>query len=369
MTGIIVAFLFGSIAAPALFGHGLSVLVWKRSRGWAAAGILVLGFAAIVNVSNSLDAVIGRNAKTYSELAAAKQTRANQEAEKTRLDTRRAKIDTQGYVTTSAEQAQAATDAVTAAATATKAECGDGGIHRGKECRRLEGVEATKRTEQGRVLANRALTLEIERIDKRLGELAIELAKPIGITDANTTQQGGAMALARLFRLPTTWGELLADWKMLVLSAILDLVVMLSYVYYEVLGWQTREERKQSKEAPPTTSASTEEATIEPPPKPRLVASQADPPPVSLIKFAGQALRRVKRKVLLDEIDFYWAYWQHCELNKGRALTPKEAIGPIDHLCRDCKIPIKVVGTKRYLVGVELVNKEQRAHAIEEAQP
>src|SRR5262245_2795502 len=73
--GLIVAFLYGAIAFAGMFGHGLCVLIWKRSRLWAAAGVLVLGTAAIVNISNSLDAVIGRSAKTYSTLAVAKQTR------------------------------------------------------------------------------------------------------------------------------------------------------------------------------------------------------------------------------------------------------------------------------------------------------
>jgi hypothetical protein len=248
-TGLIVAFLYGAIAFAGMFGHGLCVLIWKRSRLWALAGIAILGGAAIVNISNSLDAVIGRSSKTYSTLAAAKQARANLEAEKARREKRRDAIERQGYKTTSEAQEKAANDAVAAAERATEAECADGGIHRGRECRRLEAVEARKRTDQAATLANRALTVEIEGIEKRLEEIAVELAKPTGITDASAAQQGGAVALARLFKLPTTWADFLADWKMLVLSAILDLIVILSFVYYEVLSWQTREDRRRAKAA------------------------------------------------------------------------------------------------------------------------
>ena len=68
MTGIIVAFLFGSYPQHPPCSVTASACWYGSAVGArTAAGILVLGFAAIVNVSNSLDAVIGRNAKTYSE--------------------------------------------------------------------------------------------------------------------------------------------------------------------------------------------------------------------------------------------------------------------------------------------------------------
>ena len=373
---VIVSVLFASLAFGALFGHGLCVLVWKRSRGWAVVGILTLGAAAIVNISNSLDAVIGRSAKTYSMLAVAKATRANQEAEQKRLENRRTKIETQGYTTTSDEQAQAAKDAVAAAEKASKAECGEGGFHRGKECKRLESVEAGKRTEQAKVLANRALTVEIATIGTRLDALAIELAKPVGTTDANTAQQGGAVALVRLFRLPTTWADFLADWKMLALATLLDLLVILAFVFYEVLGWPTREDRKQAKEAAkapapkPERQAPVIDITPEPERGPAQVptvparvpmrsrpklASTTKQPRGPVLDFLHEGLEIVDGPTRTEMPDACIGYVAWCKAKSLRPVSPDEFFNEMTNLCLQFGIPIQEEAGCTYLANVRLV--------------
>jgi hypothetical protein len=369
-TGLIVAFLYGAIALAGMFGHGLCVLIWKRSRVWAVAGVAILGGAAIVNISNSLDAVIGRSSKTYSTLAAAKQARANLDAEKIRREKRRDVIEGQGYKTTSEAQEKAANDAVAAAEKATKAECGDGGIQRGRECRRLEAVEVGKRTEQAATLANRALTVEIESIEKRLAEIAIELAKPTGITDANTAQQGGAVALARLFKLPTTWAEFLADWKMLVLSAILDLIVILSFVYYEVLSWETREERRKAKAAVSAPVAQvapiidiTPRHEVPVPavptrvpvrPRPKL-ASTTKQPLGSVLDFLHEAVEIVVRATRLEMSDAYIGYVAWSKAKSLRPMSPGEFFNEMADLCGQFGIPIQEEAGCVHLVNVRIV--------------
>src|SRR5439155_18019389 len=69
-------------------------------------------------------------------------------------------------------------------------------------------------------------------------------------------------ALARLFRLPTTWADLIADWKILVLSSTLDALVITAMIFYEVLGWPTREEKKRAKQALATTAPTTTFADV-----------------------------------------------------------------------------------------------------------
>ena len=308
--------------------------------------------------------------------------RANLEAEKARREKRRETIERQGYKTTSEAQEKAANDAATAAEKAAKAECGDGGVHRGKECRRLEGVETGKRSEQTATLGNRALTVEIESIEKRLAEIAVELAKPAGIADANAAQQGGAVALARLFKLPTTWGDLIADWKMLALSAILDLIVILAFVYYEVLGWQTREERKATKEATKTgiavanvsatptcsenVSPEPEIIDITPEPAPatparvpvrprRKLAASTRQPIGSVLDFLHEAVEIVEGATRIDMSDVCIGYVAWCKVKSLRPMRPGEFFNEMSDLCAQFGIPIQEEDGSVYLVNVRLV--------------
>ena len=61
------AFLFGVIAAGGLFGHAVALRIWRLSKFWSLAIYLVCGGALIINLSNSLGALAGRNSRSEAE--------------------------------------------------------------------------------------------------------------------------------------------------------------------------------------------------------------------------------------------------------------------------------------------------------------
>jgi hypothetical protein len=64
-----IAFLFVVIAAGGLFGHAVSVRLWPINRLWSVLVGLACGAALIINLSNSLGALAGRNSRSAAESA------------------------------------------------------------------------------------------------------------------------------------------------------------------------------------------------------------------------------------------------------------------------------------------------------------
>jgi hypothetical protein len=144
VNGAILAFLFAAVAAGGLFGHAVAVRIWRIHRGWS----VILGmfcFAALVlNISNSLGAIAGRDDKTLAERAKVKETRADDRADLKRLSAEREALPK--FVATTAEAVKAARDAVTAAERIHAAECGNGDRkQRGPNCRTRETEKQNKR--------------------------------------------------------------------------------------------------------------------------------------------------------------------------------------------------------------------------------
>lgn len=376
-TGIIVAFIYAGLAGGALFGEGFCVQVWLRSRGLAIAGGAVLGIAAIINISNSLDAVVGRGAKTYAAMAAAKETRAGNKDEKDRLEARR---ESMTFTPASDDAVEAAKDAVASAEAAMKAECGNGDPKlRGRFCRDRESDERTARADLKTVIEQNELTKEAARIDARIGDLTQALSKVEGIQDAEAAQQGGSIAIARLFRLPTTWAGWIADWKMLVLSAVLDLMVMVAFVFYEVLGWPTREERKKPHQPSPPTAptpsmsipakAQAIDRTPEPVaptepkphpqspvpdrPRPRLAAATKQPVGAVLdFLHDGTDIQAGARTEMADAFLRYSAW---CKTHTLRVMGVGEFVDAMDKCCKQFGIRTAVESDAHYLLDVQLL--------------
>jgi hypothetical protein len=71
------AFLFGVIAAGGLFGHAVAVRVGRVSKPWAVMIVMVCGAALVINLSNSLAALAGRNSRSAAESANQSRARPN----------------------------------------------------------------------------------------------------------------------------------------------------------------------------------------------------------------------------------------------------------------------------------------------------
>src|SRR5262249_21403019 len=142
----------------------------------------------------------------------ATETRSSNEAEKAKIEQRR---DERIFTPTTEEMVQTARETVTAAEKAAQTECGNGDRkQRGKLCHEREADERKARDVLKVALEQRALTVADEKDERRLAELNTALDKPEGVQDADTIKHGGSLALARLFRVPTSWADLIADWKM-----------------------------------------------------------------------------------------------------------------------------------------------------------
>jgi hypothetical protein len=63
------AFLFGVIATGGLFGHAVSVRLWPISRFWSVIVGVACAGALIINLSNSLGALAGKDSRSAAEAA------------------------------------------------------------------------------------------------------------------------------------------------------------------------------------------------------------------------------------------------------------------------------------------------------------
>jgi hypothetical protein len=129
LNGAILAFLFAGLAAGGLFGHAVAVHIWRIHRGWSFTLGLICVAALVLNISNSLGAIAGRDDKTIAERSKVKETRADDRADLKRLAAEHDALPK--FVATTIEAVRAARDAVTSAERIRAAEC----EKRGTRCR------------------------------------------------------------------------------------------------------------------------------------------------------------------------------------------------------------------------------------------
>jgi hypothetical protein len=58
---------FGVIATGGLFGHAVSVRLWRLSRFWSVAVGIACAGALLINLSNSLGALAGKDGRRCSQ--------------------------------------------------------------------------------------------------------------------------------------------------------------------------------------------------------------------------------------------------------------------------------------------------------------
>lgn len=330
------AFLYGVIAAFGLLFHGVAMRVWRRNR---IASILIgIGCASalLINLSNSLSALAGRNIKATAEATDRAQKTKDDRAELARLQRQ---LEALGKFTPTDEDAVRA--ARRAADTATKnreAECGK----RGANCRSREAEEQSAATRLTETAAAKAATDRASKIEVAISRVQDRLraAGP----DLETNVQGNA--LAKLFRLPASEAGFVAVLQNFLMAAVVEAIIVLCMVAFEVLRdeeiEQDKIEQEQAELAP----------LVVPPPKPRLVASEVAPA-WGVLDFL---LERVvtKRGSELEIEDLYVDYATQCRCRGLRALEPEQFAEPMKKLCKECGIPYKTVGGMVYLMNVGL---------------
>ena len=222
---LIMAFLFAAIAAGGLFGHAVSVRLWKLSKPAAVAVGIVCAAALLLNLSNSLGAIAGR-----SDAVTIKQIGTNRvidaaEAEHDRLD--RLRDEMAAFTYTDDAAVEAARQASMTAAENKLAECDK----RGPNCRQRE-IDAQAAADRltaataSHSATNRARQLEADAKVQRDKLTELGTKREINVQGA---------ALARLFRLPDSEAAFAAVAQQFGIAVVVELIIVMCLIAWEIL--------------------------------------------------------------------------------------------------------------------------------------
>jgi hypothetical protein len=352
VNGAILAFLFAGLAFGGLFGHAVAVHIWRIHRGWSVLLGLVCVAALVLNISNSLGAIAGRDDKTLAERTKVKETRADDRADLKRLTAEREALP--AFVATTVEAVRAARDAVAASETIRLRECGNGDPkQRGPKCRERETEEQTKRDALERVLTARGLTERADKLEAELKRLRERLEK--GDAVRNVNPQGAIWT--KLFRLPDSEADTAATWQQFAMSIVVDLLIMACFIAHEVMGWETRKPKEQpaTEFVEPIAAEVLPQMALPPAAKPRLVAT-AKKPTGSVREFIAAAFEvAIGQKVGMTAA--YLAYVARCKARERAPVTPEQFFEATDDVCRQNRIPIEYVDGRPHLVNVQLITQ------------
>lgn len=230
--GIIYAVMFGAIAAGGGLMQALAVHVVVTAgmgKGWRVLWGLVIGAigltAMLATVLSSLGAIAGR-----ADAIAAERTKASETVKDDRSDLARLTAERKALVFTpaTAETVDAARVAMTTAARARTAECGDGDAkQRGKHCRAKEDAETAAADRLAAVVVDKAATERAAKLDTDLAAIRTRLEKAPTVQTINPL----AAALARLTGMSVSDA---ADKRDLFLAIVLELLVAGSMIGVEL---------------------------------------------------------------------------------------------------------------------------------------
>ena len=365
------AFLFGVIAAGGLFGHAVAVRVGRVSKPWAVMIVMVCGAALVINLSNSLAALAGRNSRSAAESANQSRAIRNDQAELGRLQKA---LDRLGaFNPTDQDAVDAAKRAADAATTAKERECGSGDPkQRGRFCRDKEDAERLATQALAKATADKALTDRAAKIEADMAPVRDRLRSAGPVVDTN--MQGSA--LARLFRLPDSEAEFAATLQQFVLAGVVEALIVLSLVSFELLAperqqsprapsrlarlWQAL--RSRPREPQPEPSTAIRVPPVEP--RPRLVASSASDRPVGAIpKILTDALDSAEGE-RVEMADAYRRYAQECAKDSKRPVTPEQFAEPLARFCKGAGIRTKTMPDgSAYLLDVRLARSDRKTRA------
>src|SRR5215813_7483654 len=139
--------------------------------------------------------------------------------------------------------AKRAADAVTKSR---EAECGTTEKQRGNNCRAREVDERTANEALAKATSAKASTDRANHLETQMQPIRDRLAKAGPV--AATNVQGNA--LAKLFRLPDAEAGFMATLQQFGLAAVVEILIVLSMVAYELMALLQKEERPSSETRP-----------------------------------------------------------------------------------------------------------------------
>ncbi len=253
----IMAFLFSAIAAGGLFGHAVATRLWRRNKAAALATGLISSIALLLNLSNSLGALAGRADRTTMERVHKNREIRAAEAELKRLAGLRAGMPP--FVPTDASVVEAARRATERAEESRKAECGNGDPkQRGRHCRDRESDERTAVDILAKIVAAKAATDQAARLD---AETQVQRTKLSGLGPVVVVNIQGS-ALAKLFRLPESEADFAATAQQFGIAAIVELIIVMCMVAWEVLSPRTQAPAVRGDEASLTNAKDNSRANL-----------------------------------------------------------------------------------------------------------
>lgn len=359
------AFLYGAIATGGLFGHAVAVAVWRINRFWSfmigVACFLALG----INLSNSLGALVGRNATATAESNTKTTQSADDRAELKRLEGLQAAIGK--FTPTDAAAVEAAK---TAASTATKqrvTECGANNEKRGTNCKAREGDERKAQEALATATSNKAATDRAADLEEKMAPIR-ERLRTVGVI-APTNIQGHA--LAKLFRLPESEAEYAATLQNFMLAAVVEVLIVLSIIAFELLGRADRNAAAapaHTPQAAPVIASGLPERA-----KPRLVTEDKKPaatvhrlptpqkPPGRVSRFLVDTLAPASTRSKVEIADVYVAYRAWCSETHAVPLDLDTFGDQLATALDVAGIEAREIRNRVYLMGVSLSAQAQSA--------
>jgi hypothetical protein len=345
------AFLFAVIATGGLFGHAVSVRLWHRSRFWSVIVGLACAGALLINLSNSLGALAGKDSRSTAEAATKSTQIRDDRAELARLQKA---LDAIGpYTPTDEAAVSAAKRAADAATKSREAECGTTEKQRGNNCRAREADERKANEDLAKATGAKASTNRANRLEAQMQPVRDRLAKAGPI--AATNVQGNA--LAKLFRLPDAEAGFMATLQQFGLAAVVEILIVLSMVSFELMAPRTLSAKVIEPAVKPEAPKLSAEALFD---RPRLVASNPENPVGSVKRILTESLETAKgAKVELAELAN--RYRAVCKAQSKRACSLEMFTGEVAAFCETVGIKRKTEGEHLYLVDVQLVRMRGEA--------
>lgn len=346
----IVGFLYAAIATFGLGGHAFAVYLWRHS--WIAAivaGIIAFG-ALSLNLSNSLGAIAGRQDNQQSKVIENNRQIRSAEAEVKRLQGLRDAMPT--FATTDAASVEAAKRAADAATKSREAEC----VKRGSNCQARETDERASAKALSEATANKAATDRAARIESNIDTQRTILSRLGSIQTVNA--QGST--IAKLFRLPDDEAGFAATVQQSLTSVMVELIVIICLIGWEVSRPKTGTHRHEMVEAAPVAVEPEPVAQIEPPKpidipkpaKPRLIASSAKP-----VGSVSRILADILKAAPGDKVDIAevgrW-YREACAAQGKDSVSKGDFIKAASKFCDVGTIKRRDIAGRVYLMDVQL---------------
>lgn len=341
LDGIITAFFFAVIATGGIAGPAVATRLFRAGVGWGKVWGVLAGAIAVIalaaNLSNSLGAIAGRADKTLAERKAVTDTSRDARTAIARLTSQ---LDTlEKFTPATADDATAASAAVTAAQKAALAECGDGTDpkKRGERCRAREAEERTARDTLKSTLANKSLTDRAEKLGADLADERGKLAKAPAVSSVNPM----AETLARVFRMEA---DDAATWQQVVTVVVVELLIAFALIAWELLAVEAAPTGTQEREEPAVQE-------ITPP-----VAALVSPERSSVQRFMLACLPRARGQSAVPMRVIYARYQRWC-VEQAPVVEPLEApafLAQFVPLCERVQIAMRKKGGKVHCIGVSL---------------